>query len=301
MSMSLDPVIHRQIVDAAEETKAKRGDRLRERLEGPAIDGDGYRLAAFADLGIARTKTFMEGRALRSPVDGLACLALEILADWDQPDLTEFLLHLVAARQLEAVARQMTTQGDSLWDQWWWDYHVVCGVTNLLRRVGPHALHASLQPKLVTLLDSANGKNCCDAPLLTYALDRPRGLARFRTALSSEVPVVREAACAACVFVGTHETEQILTESLESPNLEVQHLAMCALASLPSSSARQRAADWLARHAGINSPAEGHDAIVDGRSVRLYSLKEVSRAQTDESLTLAIERLRRKFQSIILS
>ena len=300
--LNLEPEIQRQISLSAEETKATRSTQLVERLERPAKFTDSCHLAALADLGVARAKLLVEKYVLRSPVDGVANKALEILAHWDQPDLTESLTHLIEERHAETfgsgIFSKLFSRQNDHQDKLPRQTQIVRAITKLLQRVRPDLLNISVRSKILAFLDSAGGLHAGDVALLIYAFDHTRGLQKLRLALSGTVPAARTDAAAACVLLGTVEAEQILIESLENRDLEIQHTVMCALANFPSASARERASQCQARLDGIDSPL-GKEVSIEGRTITAYNFEDVSHANMKVFFDASLDRLRQEFQLIL--
>jgi len=131
-----------------------------------------------------------------------------------------------------------------------------------------------------------------EAALIMYLLDRQDGLRCLRQALSGRVPAAHKDAAAACVIIGSPETEQILKEALNNSNPQIQHTAACALAAFRSENACDVARRWFAQNDGIKHPL-GEEVSVLGRTT------PISHANMDEFFNWSLEKLRKDFASVL--
>lgn len=295
-------VLAAQISRLAEDARQRRAARMIQSVRARSPNADSCRLRALADLGIKYAGPVVKDCALHSPVDGTANTALAILVHWNGIDLVPTLTELIARRYTEASGLRSTPnalrRGSSGEDSQPRQYQIVRAVIALLQRERPGSLKPALREKIVSLLETAVGANAGEAALLLYVLDKPWGLNALRAALAGRIPIARSDSAAACVLLGTLDASQVLFEALEHPDLQVQHVAACALRRFPSAEAREREARWCARLDGIESP-EGTQIPIQGRTITAYSGEEVSHANMDVFLSSALDRLRQDFGPVL--
>jgi hypothetical protein len=156
----------------------------------------------------------------------------------------------------------------------------------------------AFRAKLVSLLKSVEGANEGSAALLIYVLAPQIGLQRIERALASSVPLAYEDAAAACVVIEGVATKDLLLKALDSPNLQLQHVAACALKFLPDSDSAKASAYWNAKNDGIAEP-EGKPVEIGGRAIKTFSMDEVSHANMDALFRGRIDAVKEDFGDLI--
>lgn len=260
-------------------------------------------LAAIADLGPELAEACVLAHLLQTPVDGTANTALEIMRAWNQPNVVDVLKSLLDRRYAEAtgfrsVLSRLTIGKRNQTDQQPRNYQVTQASLALLQRVRADSLDPQFKSKVRFLVENAGGAQAGEAALLVYVLDRQSGLQALRRALSGKVPAAHKDAAAACVIIGSNETEQILKEALSNSDAQIQHTAACTLAAFSSEGARDLARSWFARNDGIKDPL-GQEVTVLGRTTPVFTFEDISHANMDEFFKWSLEKLRKDFKSVL--
>lgn len=260
-------------------------------------------LAAIADLGPELTEETVIAHLFQTPVDGTANTALEIVRAWNRPDAVNVLKTLLDRRHREAVGFRsvLCKLGIGLGkesDQRPRNHQVTQASLALFQRVHGDSLDPQLKGKIRFLIENAGDAQAGEAALLVYVLDKRNGLQSLRRALSGKVPAAYKDAAAACVIIGSNETEQILKEALSNSDTQIQHTAACALAAFSSESARDSARRWFTRNDGIKDPL-GQEVTVLGRTTSVYTFEDISHANMDAFFKWSLEKLRKDFKSVL--
>jgi len=148
------------------------------------------------------------------------------------------------------------------------------------------------------LIEKTGGAQAREAALIMYLLDRQDGLRCLRQSLSGSAPAAYKDAAAACVIIGSLESEQILKDALNNSSPQIQHTAACALAASKSENARNVARPWFAQNDGLKDPL-GQQITVLGRTTPVFTFEEINHANMDEFFNWSLEKLRKDFASVI--
>jgi len=294
--------LRKRIVQKSESVKQSRLSCLQAALREKDSYGPSC-LAAVADLDSPLAEEVVIGCLFQNPVDGTANTALEILRAWNRPNVVGILKGLLdrryrEARDFRSILARVGIGRSKQSDQQPRNYQVTQASLALFQRVRCDSLDSRLRAKVRFLIENAGGAQAGEAALIIYALDRPRGLECLRKALSGTVPAAREDAAAACVIIGTSESEQILRDALNNPESQIQHTAACALAVFPSEEARSLAKRWFRQNDGIKDSL-GKEVTVFGRTTPTFTFEEISHANMDAFFKWSLEKLRKDFAPIL--
>jgi hypothetical protein len=133
-----------------------------------------------------------------------------------------------------------------------------------------------------------------------HLIDPECALQCLTFALSGKVPAARKDAAAACVIIGSPETERILKDNLNNPNSQIQHTAACALAAFQSHDAREHARRWFRQNDGIKEPL-GEEVTLLDRTTSVFTFEDISHANMDTFFKWSLDKLRKDFGSILHS
>lgn len=260
-------------------------------------------LTALGDLGPLLAKGAVESQLCRSPVDGIANAAVEIVRAWDLPDATEVLTRVIdfryqEARRLLSWMKLRLTKGKKETDALPRNHQTVRTVLALLGKNGVTGLDPEMKSRVVFLLERTGGAHAGEAGLLLFLLDRQRGMELLSQALSGKVPAAHEDAAAACVLIGSGESMEILKVGLKNDDPQIQHTAATALAKFPNENATEAARAWFLRNDGIDSPL-GKDVTIGERTIPTWSFEDISHANMDVMFDGTLEHLRREFASLL--
>lgn len=112
------------------------------------------------------------------------------------------------------------------------------------------------------------------------------------------MPAAHKDAAAACVIIGSDESQQILKDALSSSDQQIQHTVACALTAFPSADARDSARQWFTRNDGIKEPL-GKEVTLLGRTSPVFTFGDISHANMDEFFKWSLEKLRKDFKSAL--
>lgn len=260
-------------------------------------------LAAIADLGPELAEETVITYLFQNPVGGTANTALEIVRAWDRPNTVAVLKDLLDRRHREATGfrsalSKLGIGAGKQSDQQPRSYQITKAGLALFQRVRGDSLDSQFKAKVCFLMENAGRAQAGEAALLIYVLDKQNGLQSLRRVLSGSVPAAYKDAAAACVIIGSNESEQILREALSNSNAQIQHTVACALAAFPSESARDSARSWFTRNDGIEEPL-GREVTVLGRTTPVFTFEDISHANMDEFFKWSLEKLRKDFKSVL--
>jgi hypothetical protein len=236
-----------EIKHAARKSKISRAARLKVDLAKP--DGKfGIPLQALAELGSEYSKEDVVKCSFRSPVDGAANCAVEILNLWQLSDLELILTKLVEKRAEEAENKD-GLDDDSPRDT---QFVKVTGIL-LLKR---NELSPKTKTSLIRVLKKIQTASEGEAAFLLYILEKKKGLQALGAALVSEIPLAYFAAAAACFLIGTAETKHLLIKTLQrrGTDLEQQHAAAYALSKADPKGEISELSAWQRANDGISEP-----------------------------------------------
>ncbi len=293
-SLSFSEGLIREIKGRARTAKTARAKRLASLISGP--DGKyGIILEALAKLGSEFSKPDVVKCLFRSPVDGAANRALEILTLWEQDDLDatfEKLVEFRVAERSNSVSFQLfrgkpeqTTSAEEMARD---SQFVRLARFILLRQ--REGLKPATRLLLIKGLNKVRTASQGKAAFLLYLLDRETGLEALNRSLADKVPMSNYDAAAACVLISSKETKQVLIRALKNPQLEKQHAAACALNRLEANTQIPELSDWLRVQDGISDPL-GNETKIDGRTISTYTMSDVAHASMQNSIDWAIKDL----------
>lgn len=299
---NIDSNLRARILRETQNERQSRIQFLKTELQKKVSHGSNY-LAAIGDLGMSLSEETVIEQLFRNPVDGTSNTALEILCAWNSSNAVEVLKKVLNRRYREATSlRSMLCRlvlGRSKQsNQQPRTYQITRATLALFQRVRSDSLDPNLKSQIRHLLENVGGAQDGHAALLMYVLDKRIGLHHLRKALSGLVPAAHKDAAAACVLIGSGESEAILQEALSNANLQVQHTAACALASFPSERARRSARDWFERNDGIKDPL-GEEVTVLGSTRSVFTFDDISHVNMDEFFKWSLEELREDFRGIL--
>jgi hypothetical protein len=254
-----------------------------------------FALEALADLGPEWAKEQTVNSLFRTPVDGTANGALEILDFWNQADLCPILKRVLTHRYKEfakwkipAISKSNAADQDANPR----GYQLVHIAEALVAKLGAYGLDSEVINYLNELLPNVEKGSKGKAALIQYLIDRSKGLRSLKSALEDKTPMAQQEAAAACVIINTPETMTLLLQALENPDVQIQHAAACALKSLPDRQSLAPLKNWLARNDGISDPL-GNETRVGGRTIETYSMDDVMHSAMDEHMKFAFGNLKK--------
>jgi len=215
------------------------------------------------------------------PVTGLNHTALSILNEWRATQLDELvvesLTELTAGSWLQEVrsffVRKVSRDGDRPRQGL---------VISLMRSLFQRHTRSRLPQRVLGLLRHALEQDYYavddEAAFFLYLLDEPRGLARLEAVLASPVPAVRTGAACFLALIAGEPSIDILIRVAGGPPENGGHEAACALSLISNDRAQSAATHWQRRFDGYEDPGEGRPVDVAGKSIRVWSVDDLQRA-----------------------